>query len=113
MVEYLIDVNLPKMFEFWAAENFLHVFDLDDEWSDSKIWEYAKSNGLTIITKDADFSNRIISSEPPPKVIHFRTGNMKMAEFHDFIKTHWQTILESAKNHKLVNVYRDKIISIA
>ena len=72
MVKFLIDVNLPKKFTFWSGENFLHVYDLNDEWSDSKIWEYARLRNLSIITKDADFSDRIIISSPPPKVIHFK-----------------------------------------
>ena len=77
MVKFLIDVNLPKKITFWSGENFLHVFDLNDEWSDSKIWEYAGLHNLSIITKDADFSDRIIISSSPPEVIHFKTGNMK------------------------------------
>ncbi|MET7254612.1 DUF5615 family PIN-like protein [Dyadobacter fermentans] len=38
----------------------------------------------TIITKDSDFASRILISPPPPRVIHFRTGNMSMKEF-----IHW------------------------
>ncbi|MEO8074626.1 MAG: DUF5615 family PIN-like protein [Acidobacteriota bacterium] len=51
------------------------------------LWNYAKENNLTIITKDADFSNRIIFQEPPPKVIHIRFGNMKMREFYAVLTT--------------------------
>ncbi|MEZ4821876.1 MAG: DUF5615 family PIN-like protein [Ignavibacteria bacterium] len=36
------------------------------------MWEYAKENNLTIISKDADFSSRILIKSPPPKVIHIR-----------------------------------------
>lgn len=56
MVEFLSDVNLPKRFKYWSGKNFLHIFDLNDQWIDTQIWEYAKSRNLTIITKDADFS---------------------------------------------------------
>lgn len=112
MVEFLIDVNLPKKIKIWAADSFLHVFDLNDEWPDSKIWEYARENNLTIITKDADFSNRIITTEPPPKVIHLKIGNMKMKEFHGFVSEHWKEIKKASQNHKLVNVYKNRIIEI-
>lgn len=112
MTKFLVDVNLPRKFKFWAGENFLHVFDLNDEWPDSRIWEYARFHKLTIITKDADFSNRIISTQPPPKVIHFRTGNMKLDEFHNFISHNWIDILELHRKNKLVNVYKDKLIAI-
>ncbi len=41
--------------------------DIDDEWSDEQIWNYAGENNLTIISKDSDFSNRILLEQPPPK----------------------------------------------
>lgn len=113
MVECLIDVNLPKKIKIWSGKKFIHVFDLNDEWPDSKIWEYAKTNHLTIVTKDADFSDRIIVSEPPPKVVHMKIGNMRMREFHDFVSKYWKEIATASQDHKLINVYRNKIIAIA
>jgi predicted nuclease of predicted toxin-antitoxin system len=91
MPKCLIDVNLPYRFSLWNSEDFVHQTNIDDEWSDEQIWEYAKENDLTIITKDADFSNRIIFQEPPPKVIHIRLGNMKMREFHAALTAVWAT----------------------
>ena len=112
MIEFLIDVNLPHRFRFWSDQRFRHVREINDEWSDSQIWQYAKENGLTIITKDVDFSNRIITSEPPPKVIHLKVGNMKLKEFWDYIDANWEAMEWMSRDHKLVDVYRDKIIGI-
>ncbi len=112
MPKYLIDVNLPRCFSLWSSEDFIHQVDINDEWTDKQIWEYAKENDLTIITKDADFSNRIIFSEPPPKVVHIRFGNMKMREFHTALTTIWGDIVDLNKTHKLVNVFRDRIEAI-
>ena len=112
MVKFLIDVNLPKKFRFWSGEEYLHLIDVNSEWPDSKVWDFAKARNLTIITKDTDFSQRIIAIEPPPKVIHFRTGNIKIQDFHNFISRHWDEILNYNVNHKLVNVYVDKITAI-
>jgi predicted nuclease of predicted toxin-antitoxin system len=81
MAKYLIDVNLPYRFSLWKGNDYIHQTDLGDEWTDAQIWNFAKENNLTIITKDCDFSNRIIFHEPPPKVIHIRFGNMKMKDF--------------------------------
>lgn len=53
MKKYLIDVNLPYLFSLWNDEAFIHQFDIDDKWSDEQIWNYAKENNLTIVTKDA------------------------------------------------------------
>ena len=89
MPKYLIDVNLPYFFSLWNSEEFIHQKDINDEWTDEKIQEYATENKMTIMTKDSDFSNKIIFREPPPKVIHIRFGNMKMKEFHAAMKKHW------------------------
>ncbi len=112
MIEFLVDVNLPYKFKLWHNERFQHVREINDEWSDSQIWQYAKKRSLTIVTKDVDFSNRIITAEPPPKVIHLRIGNMKLAEFRYFMLTNWEEMERMSANHKLVDVYIDRIIGI-
>lgn len=50
MAIFLIDVNLPYYFSLWNSPDYLHQIDINDSWPDSKIWEYAQENGLTIIT---------------------------------------------------------------
>lgn len=112
MPKYLVDVNLPYRFSLWKDDDYLHQTDIDDEWTDSQIWDYAKDNNLTIITKDADFSNRIIFHQPPPKVIHIRFGNMKMREFFLTITKIWNDVINLSEDHKLVNVFRDRIEAI-
>lgn len=78
MPKFLVDVNLPYFFSLWKNEDFIHQFDINDAWPDNKIWSYAKEHQLTIITKDSDFSNKILFHTPPPKVIHVRFGKLKM-----------------------------------
>jgi predicted nuclease of predicted toxin-antitoxin system len=112
MAKYLIDVNLPYRFSLWKGDDYIHQTDLGDEWTDAQIWNYAKENNLTIITKDSDFSNRIIFHEPPPKVIHIRFGNMKMKEFFLTITVIWNDVIDLSDSHKLVNVFRDRIEAI-
>jgi predicted nuclease of predicted toxin-antitoxin system len=79
------------------------------EWSDSQIWLYARENNLTVVTKDIDFSNRIILSKPPPRVIHIKVGNMRLSSFRQFMIDNWERIEQVSKSNKLVNVYLDKI----
>jgi len=81
--KYLIDVNLPYYFSIWNTPEYIHQNDIGDDWTDEKIWDYAKEKNLTIISKDADFSNRILIKSPPPKVIHIRLGNMKIKELYN------------------------------
>ena len=113
MPRYLIDVNLPRYFSLWNSEDYVHQIDIDASMKDKDIWDYAKERGLTVVTKDSDFSNRIMFKEPPPKVIHIRFGNMSMKEFHETMKDVWQEALEMNKEYKLVNVYKKKVEGIA
>ncbi len=112
MAKYLIDANLPYRFSLWRGDDFIHQNDLGDEWTDTQIWNYAKENNLTIVTRDADFSNRIIFHNPPPKVIHIRYGNMKMREFFIVLTAIWNDVIELSEDHKLVNIFRDRIEAI-
>lgn len=112
MANFLIDINLPYYFALWNSDDFIHQRDIDSKWSDEDIWRYAKSNNLTIITKDVDFSFRIMLQNPPPKVIHIQFGNLKMKPFYEVMNNLWSTILEMNSNHKLVNVFIDRIEGI-
>lgn len=109
MSKYLIDVNLPRYFSLWASDEYEHIANIDDEMKDSAIWEYAKQHDLVIVTKDADFSDRILLSEPPPRIIHIRTGNMKMRDFHQHLNQLWEQICTLSENYKLAQVYNDRV----
>ena len=112
-MHFLIDANLPYRFELWRGSAFTHVFDLDDTWTDSKIWSYAREKDIVIVSKDADFSDRIILAEPRPRVIRIRIGNMKMREFHSFIARAWQEAAALIKSNKLVIIHQHAIECVA
>lgn len=112
MKKYLVDVNLPSKTPIWRTEEFEFVSNIDDEWTDSEIWNYAKSHSLTIISKDSDFSHRIISCQPPPKIIHVKIGNLKLREFTLFVERIWDSVTKLSEKHKLVNVFIDRIEAI-
>ncbi len=109
MKKFLVDVNMPYYFHLWNNPDFLMQKDIDDDASDDQIWQFAKDNNLTIITKDSDFSNKILLSDPPPKVIHVRLGNLKMNQFYVEFQTKWEQILELNKTHKLITVFTDRM----
>lgn len=112
MAKYLVDANLPYHFSLWKGEDFTHVFDIDPRMSDKDIWTYAESNNLVIISKDSDFSQRILFQEPPPRVIHLKIGNLKLKELYQLLQVNWEQILTLSNQHKLVNVFIDKIEAI-
>lgn len=114
MKKYLIDVNLPYYFSLWRGEEYVHQRDIKILMMNGQInkWDYASQNNLTIITKDSDFSHRIILHSPPPRVIHIRVGNMKMNSFFNIISNSWNDIKELSESCKLVNVFADRIEGI-
>lgn len=112
MAKFLVDVNLPYHFSLWNNKDYIHQIELGDTWTDRQIWDYAKSNNLIIITKDADFYNSILTSEPPPKVIHVRVGNMRLKELHFFLSKIWPDVTELIEICKLVIIYHDRMEGI-
>jgi predicted nuclease of predicted toxin-antitoxin system len=67
---------------------------------------------LAIVSKDTEFSDRIIASSPPPRVVHLRFGNLPRNEFHAVLARRWPQIESLLKTNKLVNVYIDRLEGI-
>jgi predicted nuclease of predicted toxin-antitoxin system len=110
---FLLDENLPQRLRFTPSKPVRHVRDLGVSLTDPEVWEFARANDLVVITKDADFSDRILVSEPPPKVVRLRIGNMRLAAFHSLLATRWPTIESLLKDHKLVTVYIDRFEAVS
>ena len=62
-----------------------------------------------IVSKDADFSHRMMIAPPPPWVVHLRFGNLRRREFHALLARLWPRIEALLPEHKLVNVYADRV----
>jgi hypothetical protein len=56
MKKYIIDANLPYYFDLWNSEEFIHVFDINDEMTDEEIWKdidkVSKTHFLTNVYPD-------------------------------------------------------------
>lgn len=53
-----------------------HVLDVElDKATDREIWEFARTNGFTIVSKDSDFRQLAFLLGPPPKAVWVRAGN--------------------------------------
>ena len=113
MPSFLVDVNLPYYFGLWNTEEYVQQMDIAPRAKDKEIWQYAIENDLIIITKDSDFSNRILLSKPPPRVIHIRLGNMDMKTFHRIISDCWNEVIEMIQSYKLVTIYKDWLEGIS
>lgn len=109
MKGFLLDENLPVRLTFAPAMPVHHARDFGANPTDTQLWQTAASLSLVIVTKDADFSDRILVSSPPPWVVHLRFGNLRRAEFHRFLAGVWPRIEALLPSHKLVCVYQDRI----
>jgi predicted nuclease of predicted toxin-antitoxin system len=112
MKGYLFDENLPVQLRFSPKLPIVPASRIGRNPSDSQIWEFARSHDLVIVSKDADFSDRIIIHTPPPWVVHLRFGNLRKSDFHALLARVWPQIETLLKSHKLVNVYADRIEGI-
>ena len=110
---FLIDENLPRRLSFVPSLPFVHSSVLGDSPTDSMIWDYARMNALVIVTKDADFFDRIMLSSPPPWVVHLKFGNMRRRDYQQLLAQNWTAIEGLLRTNKLISVYRDRIESFS
>lgn len=112
MKGWLFDQNLPAQLTFAPALPTVSATTLGANPTDSQRWNHAKEHRLAIITKDADFSGRIIVQTPPPWIVHLRFGNLRRQEYHALLARVWPQIEALLPAHKLVNVYADRVESV-
>ena len=109
MARYLIDANLPRYILNWNSEDYVFAVDLGKSLSDQAIWDHALKHELTIVSKDTDFTDRVLLSTTGPNVIHFKTGNMRLRQFREFLDRNWRELCLKSSQYRLVTVYLDRI----
>ena len=112
MKGFLFDENTPRRLTFSPGLPVCHSKDLGHSPSDTEIWNYASLKELVIVSKDADFSNRIMLSNPPPWIVRLRFGNMRKKAFHACLEKAWPSIESLLPAHKLINVFENRIEGI-
>lgn len=97
MTRLLFDQNIsPRLVDRLddLYPNSGHVYRLGLETSlDRTVWEYARQNGYTIVTKDADFSELSLLLGFPPKVIWIRRGNCSTGEIEILFRENFESIV--------------------
>jgi predicted nuclease of predicted toxin-antitoxin system len=90
-VKLLFDENLsPKLVQRLASlfSDSAHVHECGlGACDDGVIWQFAATQGFTIVSKDLDFYDRSILNGSPPKVIWLRTGNCSTANVENLLRT--------------------------
>jgi predicted nuclease of predicted toxin-antitoxin system len=112
MTGFLLDGNLPARLRFSPGLPLVPLSSVGQNPTDSQIWDFAKKRDLVIVSKDADFSDRIIANSPPPRVVHLRFGNLRRNDFHALLARVWPQVETLLETHKLVNVYADRLEGI-
>jgi predicted nuclease of predicted toxin-antitoxin system len=110
---FLFDENLPRQIEFRPSLPVIHATEIGVRCSDGRLWQFARENDLAIVSKDIDFSQRVVRSKPPPWVIHLRMGNLRRKDLDLFLRQIWPRVEELLPTRKLLNVYLDRIESVA
>jgi predicted nuclease of predicted toxin-antitoxin system len=61
---------------------------------DQEIWQFARTNGYVIVTKDADFTDLVQQRGAPPKLNWLRIGNSSTARIVELLRTHAALIVD-------------------
>jgi predicted nuclease of predicted toxin-antitoxin system len=109
---FLFDENIPMPLRFVPSLPVIHATSLGPSPSGRTLWAYATENALVIVSKDADFSERVMHSSPPPWVVHLRFGNLRRAAFETLLATAWARVESLLPAHKLIRVFSDRIESV-
>ncbi len=95
-MKFNIDNQLPPALASWLIgkrHDAEHVFPLGvAEASDAAIWDFAVSQGASVITKDSDFAERRMQSANGPTVIWMRIGNVATATLLAKLELAWPNI---------------------
>ena len=86
----LFDENLPPSLVRRLARDYpesASVLKIGlGQGADTEIIAFAKAQGYTIVTKDADFYWHCLAHGHPPKVIWLRCGNLSPAALEDVLR---------------------------
>lgn len=91
-MKLLLDENLssrivPRIIDLFPGSSQVKGHGLDRT-DDAVIWEFARSNGYTIVSKDSDFFQRSLLYGAPPKFLFLKVGNCTTREVTAFIRLH-------------------------
>ena len=89
-MKLLFDENLSPKLPRRLAELFpdsSHVRDVNLKSADDPVvWQYAKDNDFTIVSKDSDLHQRSFVLGHPPKLIWVRLGNCSTSEVEELLR---------------------------
>ena len=106
---FIVDENLPQTLVAKLGAGSLHATDLGERMSDIQLWLYAKQHEQIVVTKDADFFDRLSLEGSPPKVVWVRLGNMRRTALETEILRRWPEVLGLLGSANLVEIHGDRL----
>ena len=110
---FLLDQNLSHFLKSMLQDVFQQMHHLKDfdmiSSSDKKIWDFARAENYTIITKDSDFYQMSMSYGFPPKIIWLNLGNCSTKHIADVLRRHKNEIekfVADKQNSFLILTYK-------
>ncbi|MFM8931503.1 MAG: DUF5615 family PIN-like protein [Gemmataceae bacterium] len=101
-MKLLFDHNLSPKLVSKLADLFPgsdHVFPLGlDHADDRAIWQFAKVNGYSIVSKDADYNALSVLWGFPPKVIWILSGNCTTADIEGLFRNRSADVIRFNEN---------------
>lgn len=89
-MKLLFDQNLSfklarKLSDVFPGSRQVKLLGMEEA-DDRDIWEYARQNGFTLVTKDADYNDQSALLGHPPKVVWLRCGNQPTSYIERLIR---------------------------
>lgn len=111
-MKLLFDANLSPKLVMRLAELFpgsTHVFEtgLARHATDETIWDYARANGLSIVTADSDFIDLAKSRGAPPKVVRLENCNYRTSRVEDLLRRNAVRLTEFEQTEQAVLTIRN------
>jgi predicted nuclease of predicted toxin-antitoxin system len=97
-VKLLLDENLSdrlihRIVDLYPDSEHVKTLGLLNT-DDVVIWEYAKTNGFVIVSKDSDFHQRSLLYGYPPKFIYLRVRNCPTSKITQILRDNLETIIQ-------------------
>lgn len=80
------------------------------EAEDSVIWDYALANHTAVITKDQDFSERLLVSRSAPVIVWLRIGNTSTSALLAWLLPLWPEVMSRIESGDNLVEVREKIL---
>ena len=95
-MKLLFDENLSHRLVSLLADLFpdsVHVRDIGLKAADDvRVWDYAKTDDLIIVSKDSDMHDRSFLFGYPPKVVWIRLGNCSTSDVEKLLRQEYETV---------------------